>query len=283
MRLDLHVHSTASDGTCTPENVVSRAIAGSLDVIALSDHDTVAGVGSALRAAQGERLHIIPAAELSASVLGHEVHILAYFIDHRSEALAGYQERSRQGRAERMREILRRLASQGVVIDWDELIASSSPQESNPLTDTSLAAGVSLTRAHLGRALVKQGFVAKIDDAFTELIGNHCPAYVPAATPIEEVMGVIESAGGVAVWAHPPPREFALLLPPLLDAGLRGLEVLRAPGRQGNVAELEAASQEWGLLVTGGSDWHGPEGGSELGDFFITAEDAADFLVVGGL
>ena len=272
MRLDLHVHSSASDGTCTPEEVVERAVAGGIDVLALSDHDTVAGVEPALRAAAARRLHVIPAAELSASVRGQDVHILGYFIDPQAPAIQAFERRCRERRRARMERMLSLLARQGVVLNMDAL------------GDQVLSAHTTITRAHLGRALVTAGHASSTYEAFTKLIGNHCPAYEPAAaTTAEEVFDVIAAAGGIAVWAHPPPGTYRELLPCLIGLGLRGLEVFRSPGRSASVLELEHSARAANLLVTGGSDWHGSEGGRELGDFFVTGDEVAEFLAAGGL
>ena len=134
------------------------------------------------------------------------------------------------------------------------------------------------------RALVRAGYASTVRDAFARLIGNDCPAYVPTliATP-EEVTGVILSAGGIPVWAHPPAEHFRRLLPRLLDAGLLGLEAYRATRVQVRLAELEEVARKRGLVLTGGSDWHGPESGAKLGDFWVTAEEVGDFLSVGGM
>lgn len=272
MKLDLHVHSTASDGTVSPEGVVERAIDGGLDVLALADHDTVAGVGRAVAAARGRMLHIIPAIEMSSTFEGTDIHILGYFVDIRSEAFVEHAQRNHKRRAARMAEMVARLARQGVAVTRRQLDEQRGSAE------------VAYSRPHLARALVKAGYASTVRDAFARLIGNDCPAYVPTriATP-EEVTGVILSAGGIPVWAHPPAQHFRRLLPQLLDAGLRGLEAYRATRVYVRLAELEKVARKQGLVLTGGSDWHGPESGSKLGDFYVTGEEVGEFLAVGGM
>lgn len=272
MKLDLHVHSTASDGTVSPEEVVNRAVAGGLDVLALTDHDTVAGVGRALEAARDRPLHVIPAAELSSTFDGVDIHILGYFVDFRSDILDRHARRSHERRAERMAEMVRRLALRGIAINRRDV------EEERGASDVPLA------RPHLARALVRRGYAAHVGDAFNRFIGNDCPAYLATrvATP-EEVTELILAAGGVPVWAHPPAAQFRQLLPRLLEAGLRGLEAYRSTRVQVGANRLEEVARSERLLLTGGSDWHGPQGGSELGDFHVTADQVADFLAAGGM
>ena len=240
--------------------------------MALADHDTIAGVGPALEAARGLPLHIIPAVEMSSTVSGTDIHVLGYFVDIESEAFTRHTQRNLERRDARMTGMVERLARQGVRITSEQLEEQRGSGK------------VAFSRPHLARALVKAGHVANIHQAFGQLIGNNCAAYLPTevATP-EQVTEVILDAGGIPVWAHPPAKLFHQLLPRLVNAGLRGLEVYRAARRSAGVAVLEAAARKDGLVVTGGSDWHGPEGGSQLGSFFVTGDEVADFLAAGGM
>lgn len=272
MKLDLHVHSTASDGVCSPEEVVERAVAGGLDAIALADHDTVAGVGPAKQAARGRPIDVIAGVELSSTFRGEDVHVLGYFLDIESPALAAHHRRGLERRAARMTEMREKLTEQGVAVTSRQVDAQRG------------SADVAPARPHLARALVEAGHAASVRDAFARLIGDGCPAYVPTkvATP-EEVIEVALAAGGIPVWAHPPASLLGELLPRMIDAGLMGLEVHRPPGRSASPARLLEVARREELLVTGGSDWHGPAGGSELGDFFVTASEVAGFLKAGGM
>ncbi len=272
MRLDLHIHSTASDGACSPEEVVERAVAGGLDVIALADHDTVAGVGRALDAASGRPIQVIPAAEMSSTIDGEDIHILGYFLDVESEALVGLARRGATRRAARMDEMVSKLASLGFPVSRDLLEA----ERASPDT--------AFVRPHLARALVAAGHARDVADAFKRFIGDGCPAYVPTevAKP-REVIEAILSAGGVPVWAHPPVKTWEDSLPELLQAGLQGLEVYRPPGRSASPSSLEDAARRHRLLTTGGSDWHGPQTGVELGDFRVSSDDVQAFLSLAGM
>lgn len=272
MRLDLHIHSTASDGSCPPEDVVDRALAGGLDVIALADHDTTAGVGPASVAAAGRPIQVVPAIELSSTFEGAEVHILGYFVDPSSPSMQTHRTRGRQRREARMREMVDRLALQGVGLRYEQLLAQLGGGDVAP------------ARPHLARALVEAGYAVSVPDAFARLIGNDSPAYVPTriTTPREAVESVLTS-GGLPVWAHPEAEMIPRLLDDLTAAGLAGLEAYRPWAPPGHVQHLEELARARGLFVTGGSDWHGPEGGREVGDFFVTADEIPGFLASGHL
>ncbi|NNF28619.1 MAG: PHP domain-containing protein [Gemmatimonadetes bacterium] len=272
MRLDLHVHSTASDGSCTPSEVVARAVAGGLDVIALTDHDTAGGVAEAVEAARESALEVIPAAELSSSTPLGEIHILGYFLDPESEAMTEHRVRSRARREGRMRGMLERLTLQGVRVSYSQVVAQLGGKDVAP------------ARPHLARALVASGCVSSVPDAFARLIGDSSPAFLPTdiGTPTE-AMETIRRAGGLPVWAHPDGRHLDLYLDAFVEEGLQGLEVYRPGTPQNRVDRLEALARGRNLLVTGGSDWHGPEQKRDLGDFFVESTEVEAFLCAGGL
>jgi predicted metal-dependent phosphoesterase TrpH len=271
MRLDLHIHSTASDGAWAPA-AVARAAAGRLDVIALTDHDTLAGVEPARAAAAGLPLQVIPAVELSSTHEGREVHVLGYFVDPTAPALREHERRAIGARELRMEQILTRLRGQGVHVEMSAVIDAAGPERTT------------LGRPHLARALVRAGHASSIPDAFDRWIGDAQPAYVPVAlVDPAGAVEVIRAAGGLAVWAHPATDMMDALLPPLVRAGLRGLEVYRPRAGQDLIGRLERAARTAGLFVTGGSDWHTPEAGSQLGDFHVTADELGPFLEAGGM
>lgn len=271
MRIDLHLHSTASDGEFTPEAVVEAAAAGRLDVIALADHDTTVGVPLAVEAARDRRVHVIPAIEVTSSGRGAELHMLGYFVDPGAEALRRHHESARTGRARRMEGMIARLQEQGIPITLEDVMAQVS------------SGRTVLSRPHLARALVAAGHVGSVTEAFNRYIGEGGPAFRPTEflDPAGAVRLILESKG-IPVWAHPPLDLLDKLLGELVEAGLRGLEVYRLRTPAGQWPRLEAAAQRTGLLVTGGSDWHGPQHG-RLGDFCVTREQVAAFLDAGGL
>jgi hypothetical protein len=271
MRLDLHIHTTASDGVWSPAAVTEHAV-GRLDVIAITDHDTVAGIDRAQRAAAGLPLHVIPAVELSSTFNGRDVHVLGYFVDPVAPALLDHETRAMGARERRMEEMIGRLREQGVMVDMDAVLHVAGPERG------------SIGRPHLARVLVEEGHAQNVPDAFNRWIGDGHPSFVPTALldPVEAV-AVVRAAGGIAVWAHPPSDLIDALLPGLVQGGLRGLEVYRPRVDPRRAARLERTARTAGLVVTGGSDWHTPEAGSEIGDFHVTGDELDLFLKEGGM
>jgi predicted metal-dependent phosphoesterase TrpH len=269
MNIDLHIHSTASDGALPPHEVVARARAGGLDVIAIADHDTAAGVPAAL-AAGGEGVTVIPAVELSARHRDRDLHILGYFVDPAAEPMVAYGDRARRGREDRIRAMIGRLSDLGVSVAFEAVLDEAGPDAH------------ALARPHLARAMVSAGHVRSVAEAFDRYIGDEGPAFV--ATNLIDVAGaiaLIHDVGGVAVWAHPP---LPLLgaLPELVDAGLDGLECHRPRVAPPDLNRLLNKARDHRLLVTGGSDWHGDWQG-ELGTFRIGRPEVEAFLERGGL
>jgi predicted metal-dependent phosphoesterase TrpH len=244
MRVDLHVHTTASDGAWTPEEVVRGALSGALDVIAVSDHDTTIGSIRATACSQGTPLRVIPAIELSTSRQGRELHILAYFIDIQAPRLRAHEERARTLRLTRMEVMVSRLNTSGVPVRMDAVLTAAGGDS-----------GV-IGRPHLAEALVSAGHAASIADAFDRYIGDALPAFVPTALmdPAEGVELAV-AAGGLPVWAHPPGDLVDGLLPELVRAGLRGLETYRPQSLAQHVRRLEGVASSAGQLKTRGSDW----------------------------
>ena len=272
MRLDLHLHTTASDGAWSPEAVVEGAAAGGLDVIAITDHDTTAAVAAARSAAAGLALEVIAGVELSTTYEGRDVGILGYFVDVTAAPLVEAGRRAERRREERMREMIDRLAEQGVEVPFEAVERAAGED------------AVVIGRPHLAAALVESDHATSVSDAFDRLIGDDHPAFVPThlLEPAEAVEIVLAS-GGIPVWAHPPGDLVDPLLPGLKRAGLRGLEVYRPRHRKSEVLRLEAICRSSGLLMTGGSDWHSPGGGAALGDFWVDSDEVEGFLTAGGM
>lgn len=258
MRCDLHVHTVASDGAWTPEQVVEGALQGGLDVIALADHDTIAGYDRAVRAAAGTDLRVIPGTELSSTYGDYEVHILGFFVDPGAPALKGHQQRAAELRRDRLAKMVDRLRAQGIEIGMDAVIHAAGEDHDM------------LARPHLARAMVAAGLVPSVPEAFERYLGNDCPAFVPTAlqSPLEAVE-VVRSSGGIPVWAHPPFHLLDTLLAELVFAGLRGLEVLRPSTSRRGEERLRGAAKAAGLVLSGGSDWHDPDRNDPLGTFWV--------------
>lgn len=265
MRADLHLHSTASDGSLAPGAVIHAARAARLDVVALCDHDTVAGVAEALAAA-GPDVRVVPALEVSSTLEGRELHLLGYGIDPLDPGIVQYCETAAAARADRMRRMLEQLARQDVHVSWDDVMSSAAvpPQ--------------CLGRPHLARALQTRGYVRTIGDAFERFIGNDGPAYVHLdLLEPDAALELIHAAGGIAVWAHPRLDVFDRRVRDLRALGLDGVECYRPRLTPAETQYFEAAARDLELVRTGGSDWHGIWHGP-LGDFTVGERELAGFL-----
>jgi 3',5'-nucleoside bisphosphate phosphatase len=270
MRVDLHLHSTASDGAHPPREIVARARAARLDVIALADHDTTAGVADA-RSAAGSEIEVIPALEISAAHAGRDLHILGYFVDLDAPPLVRYVARARTVREDRIREMIQRLAALDVPVDFDAVIAEAGPD-----------AG-SLARPHLARVLHAAGHVSTVSEAFDRFIGDEGPAYVAARLlDVPGAIRLIHDAGGLAVWAHPPQSLLDAVLPAFVEAGLDGIECYRPRLPEPDLQRLLQQVRRHRLVATGGSDWHGDWHG-DLGSFYLQRDHVREFLELGGL
>lgn len=272
MRLDLHVHSTASDGSWAPAEVVKAAAAGGLDVLAICDHDTTEAYRVAVEIGARVRVQVVAGIEVSSTHMGKDIHVLGYFVDPDAPALREHERTARTRRESRMSEMLAKLAGLGIDLPFDAVERAAGPDR------------VSLGRPHLAQALVEAGHAQSTGEAFDRWIADGGAAFVPThiLTPMEAIR-IVTEAGGLPVWAHPPAELVDELLRPMMDAGLRGVEVYRPRNRRDQVLRLEQICRSTGLFPTGGSDWHGPEAGAALGDFFVNGDEVAQFLDVGGL
>jgi predicted metal-dependent phosphoesterase TrpH len=253
-RVDLHIHSTASDGALSPEEVVGESVRRGLSVIALTDHDTVNGVAPALAAAEAfPGLRVVPGVELSTDVAQGEVHILGYFIDYSDGELLARLERMRNSRRERAQEMIARLGDLGVNIDWSRV------QE--------IAGEGSVGRPHLAQAMVEGGYVGSLKEAFNSYIGRGGPAYVERRklTPAAAVELILR-VRGLPVLAHPlTVADPETLVIELKSAGLIGIEVYYKDYSAADVGKLLSLAESHQLAVTGGSDYHGLDTESEAG------------------
>ncbi len=247
-RADLHVHTTASDGTLTPAEVVEVAAARRLAAVGIADHDTVLGIGPALERARELGLRapeVVPAVEINTDFEDGEIHILGYFIQWEDAELAGTLEALRVGRVARVGRIVERLESLGLVVSLDRIV--------------SLREEGSVGRPHVAQALVEAGHVGSLKEAFDRYLSRGRPAFVERDrfTPAEAVR-TVRRAGGVAVLAHPGADATAALIDELIEAGLEGFEVFHPEHSLRHRQMYAALAAEKGLLVTGGSDSHGP-------------------------
>ena len=255
VRIDLHVHSSASDGTDPPAEVVRRAAAASLDVVALTDHDTVAGVAAA-RDALPPGLTLVPGMELSCLLDSRSIHLLAYLFDPDDPALSAETELIRDDRIHRAKAMVARLAELGAPVTWDQV--------------TWIADGAVVGRPHIARAMAEAGVVATPADAFTaEWIGDGGRAHVGRYAPDPaRAVALVRAAGGVPVLAHPRSPGYEIddeVITRLAAVGLAGLEVFHPDHDDPERARLTALATSLGLAVTGGSDDHGSFNGNGLG------------------
>jgi 3',5'-nucleoside bisphosphate phosphatase len=245
--IDLHVHSNASDGTDPPAEVIRRAEAAGLDVLALTDHDTQAGLAEA-RAALPEGLTLIPGMELSCQLDGRSVHLLAYLFDQEDPALRAETSQIRDDRTYRARAMVDRMRELGADVTWEQVAA--------------IAGGAVVGRPHLARALAASGAVATPADAFTaDWIADGGRAFVDRYAPdLARAVGLVNAAGGVPVLAHPRSPGYEIpdeVIVRLAGAGLGGIEVFHFDHDQSQRVRLAQLARSLNLIMTGGSDDHG--------------------------
>lgn len=243
---DFHCHSSRSDGTLSPAALVDLAAANGVRTLALTDHDTVDGLEEARStAARHPGMRLIPGVELSCDVPGTEVHVLGLFVDPEDRAFREAIDHMRFSRIDRGRRITEALAALGAPVSWTRV------QE--------IAADASIGRPHIARALIEAGHVADVDEAFERYLANDSPAYVPRErVEPEAAIELIQNAGGVAVFAHPPFTEHhEAIATRLAAAGLFGMEVYYRDYGPEQVIELAALASRLGLTPSGGSDYHG--------------------------
>ena len=266
MRIDLHLHTDASDGALPPEELVTRAAHAGLELIAIADHDTTAAVEPAGEVAAGLGVRILPAIEVSASHRGRDIHILGYDVDPDAPVLAEHTAEARERRDVRIREMIDRLEELGVGVEYDDVVTEAGPNAQ------------ALARPHLARVLWNQGHVSSVAQAFDRYIADDGPAYVAVhALDVPGAIDRIHQAGGLAVWAHPPMPLLGGALDEFVDAGLDGIECYRPRVAPPDLNRLLNKARQHDLLVTGGSDWHGDWHG-DLGSFYVEEDVLSDLL-----
>lgn len=247
--IELHCHTTASDGTFTPGELVHLAASLGITHLAITDHDSTGAVAEAMPLCRERGIVFVPAIELSASYQGRPMDLLGYGIDPGNPKLVAALARMVRRRADRLGAILDGLRSTGIELAEDEV--------------TTLAAGGVVGRPHVAQALVRRGVVSSVAEAFDRFLGRGRPGYVPKENfAPDEAIAIIMGAGGVAVLAHPcylrlDDEAFTRLLDELTGAGLAGIEVHYSQHGAEDVARYAGFAARYGLLATGGSDFHG--------------------------
>jgi predicted metal-dependent phosphoesterase TrpH len=243
--IDLHLHTTASDGVCKPAELVDMAWRAGIGTMSVTDHDTVAAVAEVAALTKEVGITFVPGIEITAVHEGRDVHVLGYFYDPADPSFAEFLQRQRLDRVRRLGEMIDRLVEIGKPIDREKVLARKD-------------AGGSLGRPLIARALVRAGHASDMRHAFDELIGEGKPAFVPrVGPPPADVVDIIARAGGVASLAHPGLLKRDDLIPSLIDAGLPALEAFHSDHDQATTEHYLALAARYGVAVSGGSDYHG--------------------------
>ena len=278
-RIDLHSHSSVSDGTDVPADVVRHAVAAGLDVLALTDHDTVGGIEEAA-AHVPPGFTLVPGMELSCAYAGSSVHLVSYLFDPEDPGLDGELRRVRSDRASRAEEMVRKLREQGVDVTWERVLEIAGAGRAE------YADANTIGRPHLARAIVEAGAARDVQDAFDRWIGSGGPAYASryAIDPVHAV-GLVRAAGGVCSLAHPARAEGSLngavpldLVERMVEAGLGGIEADHPAHNRAQTKYWRGVAADLGVVVTGSSDDHGSLTGHRLGRN-TTGPEAFDELV----
>ena len=272
-QVDLHIHSAASDGRYTPEEIVHMAVTAGLTVIALTDHDTIDGLIPAIEAAREyPALTLIPGVELSTDVPNGEIHVLGYFIDYTGQEFKASLERMQNSRADRADKMVAKLKELGCNIELERV--------------REIAGNGALGRAHVAQALLEKGYISSFKEAFSKYIGHGCPAYVgrEKLTPVEAVKLVIK-ANGLPVLAHPytalNPEE---VIKELKTVGLVGMEVYYVGYLPIEINNLLNMAQKHDLIPTGGTDYHGIDVSSDIaiGDTDVPIQSVEQLIALAG-
>ena len=270
-RVDLHLHSTASDGRLSPAEVVHKSAELGLTIIALADHDSVDGIAPALAAANAfPRLKVMPCVEISTDVPSGEVHVLGYFIDCTDHRLRTTLERFRNSRQKRARGMISKLGNLGIHIDWQRV------QE--------IAGSGSIGRPHIAQAMLEKGYIASIKEAFVKYISRDGPAYAEREkmTPAEAVELILQ-AKGLPVLAHPfTINDPETMVVELKSVGLIGIEAYYNDYAGDVIDKLVALAEKHNLIATGGSDYHGLDTGTEtmIGGVDVPMESAERLIAL---
>jgi predicted metal-dependent phosphoesterase TrpH len=252
--IDLHTHTTASDGRSSPEALIDEVSAAGCHTVAVTDHDTIAGVAAARETAMRAGLSFVAGIEMTAVVEGVDVHILGYFIDITEPALGDFLRLQRERRRER------------VVAMGERLRRSGAPVDIAAILDVPIESGRAVGRPAVARALVEAGHASDVADAFNRFLVEGRPGHVPRVGPgPAEVMARVRAAGGVSSLAHPGKLRRDHLIERMAADGLDALEVYHSDHTVGDVVRYQGLADRLGVMVTGGSDYHGPGSGRTSG------------------
>lgn len=274
MRFDLHLHTTASDGRLSPAQLVSLAKSRGLEVISITDHDSVGGIDETMHeAAKLPSIAVIPGVEINTDLATGELHVLGYFLDYKDKELLEALEQIRESRVGRARKMVEKLKAMGMPIDWERVL--------------DLAKGESICRPHIAQAMLEKGYITSEREAFDKYIGRNGNAYVERnkIKPVDAVR-IIKKAGGLPVLAHPADiDDLDRILEELIEAGLSGLEAYYGKYTQHTIQRLVKTAKNLKLLTTGGTDYHHFQDGEEvpLGSVQIPVDSIVDLFRAAGM
>jgi predicted metal-dependent phosphoesterase TrpH len=269
MKADLHLHTTASDGALKPAELVARAAELNLEVIAITDHDSIEGIPAAIEAARKHpQLTLIPGVEISTDIPNNEIHVLGFFMDCNDKKLNDELARLRISRQTRAQKMSEKLGSLGLPIDYNRVLE--------------LAGDGSVGRPHIAKVMLEKGYINEFREAFDNYIGRNGPAYVEREKMLpEEAIALVANAGGLPVLAHPAEIDkIEELLPLYIDNGLIGLETYYHWYNQQTIKRLADLASKYKLITTGGSDYHNDNGdaGGPLGGVDIPRKSIEKLL-----
>jgi predicted metal-dependent phosphoesterase TrpH len=261
--VDLHLHTTSSDGTFSPSELVYYAKEIGLKTIAVTDHDTVSGIDEAFETASQTGIELIPGIEMGTDAGGTDIHILGYFIDYKNAWYVDYLDELKSLRLVRAKEMIKRLNNIGVHITLDEVLDVSK--------------GGVLIRSHIAKVIVSKGYARNIKDVFDTYLGRDKPCYVQKYNySSHDVISAILRTGGIPVLAHPSISNADDHIPELVENGIQGIEAYCYDNNKASTEKYLRIADEYGLIVTGGSDDHGPH---TPGRFLIGHVDVPDTIL----
>ncbi len=243
-KADLHIHTKCSDGAFTPEEIVEKASKTGLKAISITDHDSVAGLDKAKPLAIEHAIELINGVEMSCTYQGHDIHILGYFFDHNDPELKSYLDHCKQLRTERAERMVSKLAKMGVKIEIEQIFLK--------------AQNGTVGRPHIAAVLQDGGFVRSFSEAFSKYLGSHSPAYVKSIeTHPEEIIRLLNASSGLSFLAHPGQNVPDEILRKLITFGLDGIEIVHPSHDAYKQNYYREIANEYFLLFSGGSDYHG--------------------------
>lgn len=261
VRVDLHLHTTLSDGAFGPDEVLERCATSGLDVVALTDHDLATTVRPGVHELAGRRLHVIAGAEMSGVHDGREFHLLVYFPGEVPTDFRQFCAQQCIERASRYQQAVAALEIPGLPAPDPEALTGRR----------------SVTRLHLARALYEQGHVGSVAEAFSRWLGSRGGIVPHFHYELVDAIRMARACGGITSWAHPSMADVEAYLPELVKAGLNGIEALRPALNSRDRARMRKLAGRHGIFLTGGSDWHGWTG-ERLGLFALSRQDIGDFV-----